>query len=233
MKIRFNRYFIPNFISSASILSGFIAIIMASYNEIQFAALMILLGAFFDGIDGKVARALKATNDIGKEMDSLADLVTFGIAPGYLLFMASLYKFGNWGILISATVPICAAIRLARFNIKPTKTYFVGVPSTWAGISIAVLQGFYNQFFPNYFYIIYALGIAILMVSDFKYYKPDKQLLKMNTPKYIILGIFILLLIINYRFTILLFIFAYTISGILVSFRRPKSKDVNPYKIKL
>lgn len=225
------RNFIPTIISLSSILSGFIAIVMASYDEIRFAAAMILLGALFDAIDGKVARALHATNDMGKEIDSLADLATFGLAPGYLLYQGSLYKFGNWGILVSAFIPIFAALRLARFNLKPTKHYFEGIPSTWAGISIALLQGFFYKSFSPYFYLIYAIVISFLMISSFHYLKPSIALFRLSAKKVIFYVLFLMILLINYQMLILLFILWYNLSGIFASLFKYKPKKLKSYKI--
>ncbi|MDD5066775.1 MAG: CDP-diacylglycerol--serine O-phosphatidyltransferase [bacterium] len=229
--IKLKKNIIPTIISLSSILSGFIAIIMASYDEIQFSAMMILLGAFFDGIDGKIARALKASDEMGKEMDSLADLATFGLAPGYLLYQASLYKLGNWGILVSALIPIFAALRLARFNLKPTKNYFEGVPSTWAGISIAILLGFYHQIFNTYFYLFYAIIISLLMVSSFRYYKPNKEFLLLNPRKILVYILILGSFIINYRLFLLVLIFWYNISGIIFFIFRIRPKKIKSYKI--
>lgn len=229
--IRLKKNIIPTIISLSSILSGFIAIIMASYDEIRFASVMILLGAFFDAIDGKVARALKATDRMGKEMDSLADLATFGLAPGYLLYQASLYKFGNWGILAAAAVPIFAALRLARFNCRPTRNYFEGVPSTWAGISIAVLQGFYSGFFTPAFYLCYAVVIALLMISPFRYYKPDHGIFNWNTKKIVLYTLILSFILFNFKFFLLILILWYNISGPVFALFRAQPKRVKTCKI--
>lgn len=225
------RSIIPHFISLSSILCGFIAIIMASYNEIKFASYMILLGAFFDGLDGKVARMLKITSNFGKEIDSLADLSTFGIAAGYLLYQGSLYKFGTFGILFAAFIPIFSAIRLARFNIKPTKRFFRGLPTTWAGISIAILMGFYQNIFSSLFFLLFTLGLSILMISHLRYYKPSKNLFKL-TPKKVILYLSILaFFIINFHLAVLISVFWYISSGIFFTlFKQPDPLET--YNIK-
>ena len=225
------KYLIPHFISLSSILCGFFSIILASYNEIKFAGLVILLGAILDGLDGKIARALKVTNKIGKEMDSLADLTTFGIAAGFLLYQGSLYKFGNLGILVAACVPIFSAIRLARFNMKPTKGYFEGMPTTWVGISIAILQGFYNQFFAPYFYFFFAIVVSFLMVSKFRYAKANPALFKRLSSK-IVLSIAFITIFINFPVAFLIPVFWYTISGVVFTLFKRKQKDIRMYKVK-
>ncbi len=205
-----NRYFIPNLISLSSIFSGFISLIMAGYGNIKFAASLIILGALFDALDGKVARALHATNKMGKEIDSLADLVTFGVAPAYLVYNGSLYNFGIIGIIISAFLPLFAALRLARFNVHPTYRVFEGIPSTFAGLSIAILQGFYFNYFGPYFFIIYTIGISFLMISKIKYPKIPSHLKKIH---YLIVIFILLFSIITTRITILFFIFFYILYG--------------------
>jgi CDP-diacylglycerol--serine O-phosphatidyltransferase len=229
--IRIKKNIIPTIISLSSILAGFISIIMASYDEIRFAAVMILLGAFFDAIDGKVARALKASDAMGKELDSLADLATFGLAPGYLLYQATLYKFGNWGILAASLIPIFAAIRLARFNVRPTKSYFEGIPSTWAGISIAILQGFYLHVFPSYFYLLYAITIALLMISSFKYYKPGRGIFALNTRKIVFYTLVLACCFYNFSLSLLVLIFWYNISGIIFTLFPVSAKKLKSVKI--
>ncbi len=230
------KYFIPNFLSLSSILCGFIAIILASYNEIRFAGILIILGGIFDGLDGKVARALKAANNMGKEMDSLADLTTFGIATGFLLYQGSLYKFGPpLGILIAASIPICAAIRLARFNTKtkPTKMYFEGMPTTWAGISIAILQAFYIRFFPPSFFLTFVIITSFLMISKFRYYKANKAFFKRLSSLIVIITFLFTIFVINLQVAILIPIFWYTVSGIFFSIRIfPKKDNIETLKLK-
>jgi len=226
------KYFIPNFLSLSSIFCGFIAIILANYNEIKFAGFVILLGAVFDGLDGKAARALKVANKMGKEMDSLADLTTFGIATGYLLYQGSLYKYGNLGILAASLIPIFSAIRLARFNVRPTKGYFEGMPTTWVGISIAILQGFYSQLFSPYFYLFFALSVCFLMTSKFRYDKLNRGFLRRLSSRIVILLSFILIFVVDFPIAFLVPIFWYTISGVIFSLLKDNSKKIETYKVK-
>ena len=120
---------IPNSLTLGNLLLGFISIIYSSLGQQQgffIAGLLILAASLLDGLDGPVARALKVSSPLGKELDSLADCVAFGIAPGYLSYEAYLSSvqvqiFGmniNTGMVIAAIFPICVAYRLARFNIN-------------------------------------------------------------------------------------------------------------------
>ncbi len=227
------KYFIPNFLSLSSILCGFIAIVLASNNYIQHAASVIILGAVFDSLDGKVARVLKVANSIGKEMDSLADLTTFGVATGFLLYQGSLYKFYPMGILIAAFIPICAAIRLARFNTKSFKGYFEGMPTTWAGISIAILQGFYHQFFPATFFLAFAIIASFLMISKFRYYKASKAFFNRLSFKIVFFTWIIAIFIFNFSIALLIPLFWYTVSGLFFFIRFIKNKEkIEPYNVK-
>lgn len=125
---------------------GMTAIRLAIKGQFETAVAAILLAAFLDGMDGRIARFLGSTSRLGAELDSLADLVNFGAAPGLVMYMYSLQTWGRmgWGIVLFYTA--CVALRLARFNIqskddeKPqwTKNYFIGVPSTMGGY-LAVL----------------------------------------------------------------------------------------------
>ena len=133
--------YIPDFITSLNLASGFIAIIFATYGDLLTASWFILGAMIFDFLDGFSARLLKAYSDIGKELDSLADVVSFGVAPGLIIFrmLGTSFLFGATNIvrfeipgsvlilLISVIMPVCAALRLAKFNIDTTQaTAFKG-----------------------------------------------------------------------------------------------------------
>jgi len=226
------KYFLPNFISLSSIMCGFISLYLASLNEIKFAAIMILLGGFLDSIDGKIARALKATNKMGKEIDSLADMTTFGMATGFLIYQGSLYHFGILGLLVAAFIPMFSAIRLARFNVKPTKGYFEGVPTTWTGTSIAILQGFYYNLFSPYFYLFYTIVISFLMISKFTYYKPNLNFFNKLSNKLILLSTVIAFFLFNVPIGFLIPIFWYPISGILYTIQEHQLENMETFKVK-
>ena len=156
MKLKLN--WIPNALSLGNLTFGFISILVASSltNDTQensklflLSGIFIFLAAVFDGFDGMAARALNATSDLGAELDTLADLTTFGIAPGFLVYKMILEKYkldilstGNLfpiGMLIAAIFPICAAYRLARFTVDHDPGSFTGLPSPIAGVIIAAV----------------------------------------------------------------------------------------------
>ena len=116
-KARKGIYIIPNLFTTANMFSGFYAII-ATFNEDYFiAAIAILIATIFDNLDGKVARLTKATSRFGVEYDSLADLISFGLAPGLLAFSWALNAYGRIGWVAAFLFVACGALRLARFNV--------------------------------------------------------------------------------------------------------------------
>ncbi len=180
---------IPNFITSLNLASGFISIIFIFNGDINTASWLILAAMIFDFLDGFASRALNAYSDIGKELDSLADVVSFGVAPGliiYHLLYATLppdtkTSFCISGftslifLIVSSIMPVCAALRLAKFNIDETQsTSFKGLPTpanSLAVISI-VLGGYYSgsAFLASFMaspisLIILSISLSGLMVS--------------------------------------------------------------------
>jgi CDP-diacylglycerol--serine O-phosphatidyltransferase len=150
----------------ANLLFGFLAIIFALDHTVRTASAMVLLSVLMDTLDGKVARRLKADSNFGKELDSLSDVISFGLAPAVLVY-AFVYHFycPFWGIWISAFFVICGAVRLARFNILPNTNYFVGIPITFAGGFMALLLLFFD-IVPKLTYPVCMFIFGILMISS-------------------------------------------------------------------
>lgn len=164
---------IPNILTIGNLFAGIIAMIFAMQgNErfITYAAIMIIIGMLLDGLDGRVARLLKAESDFGKELDSLSDIVTFGVAPALIMYNVFLVDAGWVGIFITALFPICGALRLARFNTQTHKKcgYFIGLPITAAGGVLATFA-LYNEAFPHFVLALGMIGLSILMISNVKY----------------------------------------------------------------
>lgn len=153
---------IPNFITSLNLASGFISIIFILNGDINTASWLILLAMAFDFLDGFSARVLKAYSEIGKELDSLADVVSFGVAPGliiYHLLTAALSHINRAGfcdsgftssilLIIPAIMPVCAALRLAIFNTDATQTTtFKGLPTPANALAVisVVLGSYYSD----------------------------------------------------------------------------------------
>lgn len=168
---------IPSIFTLANLLFGFLALIWVIEGQYTLAAAMIVLSVLMDSLDGKVARKLSVSSDFGKELDSLSDLVSFGVAPAILTYQAILYPQPDYvrytGLGIAAVFALCGAVRLARFNMLNITTYFVGVPITFAGGFMALLM-FFRTMLPWYIYLGSMFILAFLMVSTFKVAKLGK-----------------------------------------------------------
>ncbi|HQQ23962.1 MAG TPA: CDP-diacylglycerol--serine O-phosphatidyltransferase [Spirochaetota bacterium] len=189
--VKLNKAWIPNSITMGNLLFGFLSIIFASSGHYERAGMCILFAALLDGFDGQVARMLGVSSKIGAELDSLADCVAFGIAPGFLAYSAYFRKIAIninleqhivLGMFIAAIFPLCAAYRLARFNVSHESNSFSGLPSPIAGIIIALIpisfsETDYIQRFLPVFAVFFVL-VALLMVSTVKFSKPQASVLK-------------------------------------------------------
>lgn len=165
---------IPSIITLANLFFGFLAIIWTINGDYQVAAIFILLSVLMDGMDGKVARRLAVTSEFGRELDSLCDVVSFGIAPAVLTYKVLLEtNMGVWGMLLAAAFALCGAVRLARFNVMKISTHFMGVPITVAGGLMAFLVLFHNNI-PWFVYPVVMVLLSILMVSTIKVPKLGK-----------------------------------------------------------
>ena len=179
-------YILPNLFTASSIFVGVISIVEASKGHFILASWLILLALIFDGLDGRIARMTNTTSQFGVEFDSLADIISFGIAPAMLLYFFIGHEFGRFGILVSALYVIFGAIRLARFNISTAKTdpnVFIGLPIPTAAIFISMwILLFHKYTLENYSIVllILALGVSILMVSNFRY--PSFKKVQLDRP---------------------------------------------------
>ncbi|WP_440113250.1 CDP-diacylglycerol--serine O-phosphatidyltransferase [Paenibacillus sp. QZ-Y1] len=162
--------FIPNLFTIGNLFLGMMAILLAIDGNYSLAAIMIIIAMLLDGLDGRVARALNAQSEFGKELDSLSDMVSFGAAPALIIFMVSFQDaspFFAW--IATASFPICGAIRLARFNVRPgIPGYFTGLPIPAAGGVLATLSLFHKDIGPISM-MIATLLLSYLMVSSLKY----------------------------------------------------------------
>lgn len=169
-----NTRMIPSLFTLANLFFGFLAILWTIDGQYRFAAGLILLAVLMDSMDGKVARKLSVSSDFGKELDSLSDVVSFGVAPAILTYEALLAApLGNWGMIIAAVFALCGAVRLARFNILNITTHFLGVPITFAGGFMALMVLF-SKALPWIIYPFFMIILAFLMVSTFKVPKLGK-----------------------------------------------------------
>src|SRR5512142_967973 len=168
------RMLVPNFITLLAICAGLTAIRLSTEGKLEWALAAIVFAAALDGIDGRVARMIKGQSKFGAELDSLADFVNFGVAPGLMLYFWQLHELGNAGWIAAMVFAISGGLRLARFNAtmddpnKPAfaSNYFTGVPAP-AGAIIALLPIFLAFLGlpkpPAVLTAVYTLLIAFLM----------------------------------------------------------------------
>jgi CDP-diacylglycerol--serine O-phosphatidyltransferase len=172
-------YILPNLLTTASLFCGFLGIKYATDGQFESCALAILVSCLFDGLDGKVARLTGTTSEFGVELDSLADLVAFGVTPAIMTFQWHLYHFGRLGFMAAFLLVACGALRLARFNVQaknPNKKFFVGLPIPGAASTLATLvlftpllpDGFAEKVLPVTC-LVMAYALSFLMVSRVRY----------------------------------------------------------------
>lgn len=172
---------IPNFFTSLNILCGFLSVINSLEGKIVTASWLIFIAAVFDTVDGLMARLTKSGSDFGIEFDSLADVVSFGMAPSVLYYKAYFSSMGIIGLILSFLPLLFGSVRLARFNVifaGKEKNKYVGLPIPHAAISSAsfIIFNFYfwNQIFLTRILVPQLIFICLLMVSPVEYYTMPK-----------------------------------------------------------
>jgi CDP-diacylglycerol--serine O-phosphatidyltransferase len=177
-RFRITRSVIPNLFTAMNLFSGFLSIINASQGKFYYAAWLIIIAAIFDALDGAVARLTKSSSELGIELDSLSDIVSFGAAPAFLLFSTHLFNYNTFGTLISACLILAGGFRLARFNVQQTsfeKNFFKGLPIPISAITISSFvlsfyesdSGFLSPY--NEMVIPLVIMLSLLMISRIKY----------------------------------------------------------------
>ena len=172
------RVLLPNLITLLALCAGLTAMRMAVENNLQLALAAIVFAALLDGIDGRIARMLKGTSRFGAELDSLADFVNFGVAPALILYFWGLHELRSAGWIAALVFAICAALRLARFNVmvdEPNQpiwagNFFTGIPAPAGAITVLLpiylnLLGAPTGLVVVWLTFLYTLAIALLMVS--------------------------------------------------------------------
>jgi len=232
------RYLLPNILTLGGVCLGISSIKFSIDGNYSLAVIFILLAAILDALDGRIARLIKGTSEFGKELDSLTDFVSFGIAPVFILYFWELNNYGKLGWAITLIYSVCCVLRLARFNLTKIDSkqlwksnYFEGVPSPAGGILILMPLIFeladlnFNFDIKNltpYFTIL----IAILLVSKIPTLSLKKISISPKATAFILLGIGIIFIsLLDYTFeTLLVFGLVYLIS-IPVSFFMYKNKN--------
>lgn len=175
---RFRRgiYLLPSVFTISNMLFGFYALVCGMRGNFQKAAVMIFIAGILDALDGRIARLTGTDSDFGREYDSLADVVTFGVAPALLTYIWGLDQLGRIGWLVPLYFLVCAATRLARFNVQTKSVdsrFFVGLPAPAAAGSISALLFFAPdrewKSWTSALFLAALLTVGSLMVSTFRY----------------------------------------------------------------
>lgn len=220
-------YLLPSLFTAGNLFCGMFAMIFAFNGEYHQAAMFIVLAHLLDGVDGAVARLTHTTSQFGVEFDSLADVVSFGVAPAVLVYVFALQQLGIWGGFGAALFAVCGALRLARFNVQTLtaeKSYFTGLPIPAAAAMIAAtifmyfMLGLENTGSKPVVFIVIACVLAGLMVSNFRYFSLKQHHFKKRSTIGLLLSALAVIILTIAMWQIVLFsaLLTYTLSGPLL-----------------
>ena len=210
------RVILPNMLTLIGVCIGLTSIRFALDEKFELAIIAIIFAALIDGLDGRIARLIKGTSKVGKELDSLTDMISFGVAPAFIMYFWKLDTLGRFGWLLCLIYVICVALRLARFNINSNQepswkdNFFEGVPSPAGGILVLTpliisLSGF-NLIQLNYDVIvpIFFVMTSFLLISKFPTYSFKKIVIPRRTTIFLLFGIVLFFgLLLIYTFNVI------------------------------
>ncbi len=225
-----SRVILPNILTLIGVCIGLSSIKFAFDGKFELSIIAVIIAAIIDGLDGRIARLIKGTSKVGKELDSLTDVISFGVAPAFIMYFWSLSEIGRLGWLISLIYVVCVALRLARFNVSSEAetswrdNFFEGIPSPAGGVLVLMPLVFSLSEFKflniNYQVIVPTLFIiiSILLISKI----PTYSLKKIVVPRSA--SIFLLFSVILYFGLVLVYTFnAIIISGVIYLLMIPVS----------
>ena len=195
------RMILPNMLTLIGVCIGLSSIKFALDGKFELSIVAIIFAALIDGLDGRIARLIKGTSKVGKELDSLTDVISFGVAPSFIMYFWSLNNLGKFGWLLCLIYVVCVALRLARFNVNSNEepswkdNFFEGVPSPAGGILVLMplifsLSGFdffiisYNILVPVFF-----ISVSFLLISKFPTYSLKKIIIPRSMTVFLLFGI--------------------------------------------
>ena len=210
------RVILPNMLTLIGVCIGLTSIRFALDEKFEFAIIAIIFAALIDGLDGRIARLIKGTSKVGKELDSLTDMISFGVAPAFILYFWKLNTLGRFGWLLCLIYVICVALRLARFNVNSNQdpswrdNFFEGVPSPAGAILVLTplivsLSGF-NIIELNYDVIvpIFFILTSFLLISKFPSYSFIKIVIPRRTTIFLLFSIVLFFgLLLIYTFNVI------------------------------
>ncbi|MCT2343230.1 CDP-diacylglycerol--serine O-phosphatidyltransferase [Niallia taxi] len=161
---------IANFLTLTNLGLGGFSIIYSLKGHIQLSLLLIFIAALADRLDGMAARKFNIESELGKQLDSMSDIISFGVAPALLLYQAVLFEFSTVGSFFTVLYICCGAFRLARFNITENSGFFTGLPITAAGCIITFCS-LGASFIAPHMYLFLLLILSVLMIGNFKWKK--------------------------------------------------------------
>ena len=210
------RVILPNMLTLIGVCIGLTSIRFALDEKFEFAIIAIIFAALFDWLDGRIARLIKGTSEVGKELDSLADVISFGVAPAFIMYFWKLNELGRFGWLLCLIYVSCVALRLARFNVNSNQepswrdNFFEGVPSPAGGILVLtpliVSVTSFDYIALNYDIIVPAcfIVISLLLISKFPSYSFKKIIVQRKATIFLLFGIVLFLgLLLIYPFNVI------------------------------
>ncbi|WP_258808465.1 CDP-diacylglycerol--serine O-phosphatidyltransferase [Pseudidiomarina sp. CB1] len=229
-------FLLPNLLTTAGLFSGFFAIVASMNNQFESAAVAIFIAMVFDGLDGRVARMTNTQSDFGAEYDSMADIVSFGMAPALVMYNWALSDLGKFGWLAAFIFVAGGALRLARFNTNlgsSDKRYFQGlaIPSAAAIVSGLVWVGSKYEVEPDsisYLAAIITICAGLLMVSNFRYHSFKDVDWRGRVPFVVILAMVLAFVVVATEPSLVLFsiFFLYALSGPILTVRSVKRLEL-------
>jgi len=235
---------LPSLLTGMGMFSGFYAIILCVREVMGVgigfgpAGVAIVVASFLDGLDGRIARLMKAESKFGFQFDSIADMVSFGVAPACLVYMSALHDMGRFGLLAAFLYVACAAVRLARFNVlseesPSSRKYFKGMSSPVAAGGIALTAMLENPFEQNVFqYVVigWTIFLSLLMVSNirFRTFKQSGSGKRRPMLTFMIVILMVVLVFSLHELALAGFFFAYLLWGLgeeIWLFRRRRRSD--------
>ncbi|MBQ6776684.1 MAG: CDP-diacylglycerol--serine O-phosphatidyltransferase [Synergistaceae bacterium] len=175
------RHIVPNMVTSGNLLCGLFSLMMTLNEKYIVAAWLVFFAVLFDGFDGKVARMLGGGSQFGLEFDSLADLVSFGVAPAILLYQVSVRSLNLFGAVAACFFALCVALRLARFNVVHVPGPFQGLPCPAGGLFVSSFV-IARVNMPPVFTAVILLAVGGLMISSIPYANMKKLTKKTADP---------------------------------------------------
>ena len=234
-KRRAGIYLLPNLLTTSALFAGFYGIVASINGRFEAAAIAILVAMVFDGMDGRIARMTNTQSDFGAQYDSLADMVSFGVAPALVMYEWVLRGLGKLGFVVAFMYAAGAALRLARFNTQvgiADKRYFQGLPSPSAAALVAALVWFgdYIDARDSRLMMTAAMFItiagAVLMVSNMRYYSFKEFDLHGRVPFVTVLAVVLGFVLISIEpASVLLIIFGgYAASGVFETLKQRRKR---------